>query len=213
MLCIITRETQQSWKSRRLLFSSATNHGCYFHFRQCMRRQLQTGGQQARYDGDRDFQSFVKTIMTIALVLVEHVFKTFEIVCATADIPEEAQSIITYFENTWVGRRMPRKNPKFKHILWNFFDSIIEHYPNTNNFVEAWHRTLHNQFHAKKTSMWKFLERLLRKQSLTEFWFNQCNAGNQEPQRKKYKDKNKRLQVIVDFERKMKIKKSFLLTI
>ena len=112
-----------------LLFPSGLSHGCYFHYRQCVRRHLQTNGKQYLYDSDKDFHLFVKKLISIAFVPVEHVIRAFEAVCVASDIPEDAQSVVLYFENTWIGRKMPKREPKFRHSLWDFFDAIVQNFP------------------------------------------------------------------------------------
>ena len=68
---------------------------------------------------------------------------------------------------------MPKREPKFRHSLWNFFDAIVQNFPTTNNAVVAWHRSLNNQFHAKKLSVWAFFDGLKREQSMTELKITQ----------------------------------------
>lgn len=180
-----------------LLFPKSINRGCYFHYRQCIRRYLQHSGLQGEYDSDIDFNQFVKTIIAVAFVPVEYVSRAFEAVCARDHVPEQAQALIGYFEQTWVGRKTPRLAPKYAHTLWNFYTATVEEYPITNNAVESWHRSLENQFHAKNPSIWSFLEGLLREQAINELKITQQDAGSEAPPRKKYKDKNKRLQTVV----------------
>ena len=156
-----------------LLFPSPLSHACYCHYHQCIRRHLQTNGKQYLYDSDKDFHLFVKKLISIAFVPVEHVIRAFEAVCVASDIPENAQSVILYFENTWIGRQMPKREPKFRHSLWNFFDAIVQNFLTTNNAVEAWHRTFNNQFHAKKPSVLAFFDGLKREQSMTELKITQ----------------------------------------
>ena len=106
------------------------------------------------------------------------------------NISEDDQSVVSYFERIWVGRKIPRKDPKFKHSCCNFFEAILQNYSTTNNTVEIWHGTHSNQLHALKPSVWNFIEGLKREQTITELKINQRNAGLQEP-----REKNSRIKI------------------
>ena len=58
------------------------------------------------------------------------------------DFPENAISVANYFENNYIGRKLPngsRRAPLYSIILWNMFTRVGNHQARTNNYVKGWH--------------------------------------------------------------------------
>ena len=65
-------------------------------------------------------------------------------VTVVAQMPEQLDPIIDYFENNYRGvmHRRGRRRPRFPLELWNLNNRVEEEIPKTNNHVEAYHRHL-----------------------------------------------------------------------
>ena len=79
-------------------------------------------------------------IATIAFVSIADVVTSFEHLINNTEFPEEAQSVLDYFEDTWIGCLICRP-PHFDHVLWNCFDAAKFCASKTNNACEGWHRS------------------------------------------------------------------------
>ena len=117
------------------------------------------------------------------------------------EFPLDAQEVIDYFEDTYIGRLRPgghRRAPLFDLALSNMYDQTIKDLPRTNNAVEGWHRRFQANVRAHHPNFWKFINILKREQSLNHFNISQARAGHQpEPQHRGYQDSNRRIKNIV----------------
>lgn len=143
----------------------------------------------------------MKLLIALALVPPENLGQAFEFLCENNLLPEEAQPVLDYFEDTWIGRlqlRRSRRPPRFPHLLWNCFRNIQENLPKTNNSIEGWHRSFEQQVSCNHPNIWKFISTLKREQSLNELKIIQSLTGNKAtPARKKYRDSLKRIERIL----------------
>ena len=73
------------------------------------------------------------------------------------DFPLDAQAVIDYFEDTYIGRLRPgghRRAPLFNMELWNMYNQTIDDLPRTNNAVEGWHRSFQANVGAYHPNFW-----------------------------------------------------------
>lgn len=180
-----------------IVFPNCLNRGCFFHFCQCVYRKIQNQGLKQRYDSDPEFALNIRMLNALAFVPTEYVIEAFESLCDNNLLPLEAQGVIDYFEDTWIGRpnrRNQRRDPIFSHSMWNCYNAVQNDLPKTNNSVEGWHRAFESQLSASHPSIWKFLDALKREQNLNEVKIEQYVAGAVPVQpRKKYKESGARL--------------------
>lgn len=141
-------------------------------------------------------------IPALAFVPQHDVINAFEIL--QEHLPSEADPIIDYFEDVYVGRvrRNRRGSPSFPISMWNMYDRVLEDLPRTNNSLEGWHNRLQSNISACHPNIWKFLQVLKKEQALNEVIINQMLAGQQgPPKRKKYQDLSTRITNLVrDYE-------------
>ena len=111
------------------------------------------------------------------------------------EFPLDAQEVIDYFEDTYIGRLRPgghRRAPLFDLALWNMYDQMTGDLSRTNNAVEGWHRRFQANVGAYHPNFWNFIDILKREQSLNHVNISQARAGHQsEPQRRRYQDSNR----------------------
>ena len=85
-------------------FPRVVHRGCFFHFCQCIYRKIQANGLKRRYDTNADFALKIRMLSALAFVPTTHIVEEFEFLCDSDILPPEAQSIVDYFEDTWIGR-------------------------------------------------------------------------------------------------------------
>ena len=189
-------------KACKQQFPSVVLKGCFFHFSQCIFRVIQENGLKKKYEEDAEFALNLRYLPAIAYVPVDTVVRAFEILCDADILPSEAEAVVDYFEDTWIGRpdrRNRRRPPKFKLEMWNVYESALLSQPKTNNAVEGWHRTFETQVAGHHPNIWKFLDFLKKEQNYNDVKVDQFLAGNSlQPPRKKYRDSSERIKRIVE---------------
>nr|CAI5844980.1 unnamed protein product [Callosobruchus analis] len=146
----------------------------------CILRKIQTEGLIKKYETEPEFALKMKFLSALAFVPTTDVVEAFEIVCDENMLPEDAQPILDYFEDTWIGRpqrRQHRRSPRFSHSMWNCFNTVVEGLPKTNNSIEGWHRAFEAQISADHPNIWKFVKAIQREQSLHELQIEQYVGG------------------------------------
>lgn len=86
-----------------LLFS-----GCFFHFGQCIWRNIQSVGLKKKYQEDKSFHLNVRKLLALAFVPGLDVIKAYEMI--TGDFADDCDEFLDYFEKTWIGE--PKKRGK-----------------------------------------------------------------------------------------------------
>ena len=100
-------------------------------------------------------------LAALAFVPLPDLIDAFESVAD--EFPLDAQEMIDYFEDTYIGRLHPgghRRAPLFDLALWNMYDQMIGDLPRTNNAVEGWHRRFQANVGAYHPNFWKFIDML-----------------------------------------------------
>ena len=83
-------------------FPDSSKKGCFFHFSKAIIRKIQSLGLQVRFKDDEDFGHKVRMLAALAFVPEPDVINAFEAV--SEDFPLDAQEVIDYFEDTYIGR-------------------------------------------------------------------------------------------------------------
>ena len=180
------------------VFPDITIQGCFYHLSQAIYRKVQNEGLQVQYQNDVDLNMCIRSMAALAFVPVNDIVESFE--TFSDNIPEVAQPVVDYFEDTYIGRqqRRGRRNPRFPHTMWSIHERVVNNLPRTNNNVEGWHRHMQANISAYHPNFWHFLIILRREQALNEVAITQMLAGEPAPkQRPKYRAISQRLQTIV----------------
>ncbi|XP_024889570.1 uncharacterized protein LOC112465968 [Temnothorax curvispinosus] len=186
-------------------FPDAEISGCHFHFGQRIWRKVQSVGLQVRYGQDSNFVLSIKMLVALAFVPVDDVINAFETLTQSeyfSEDNESVESVLGYFETTWIGsldRRKRRRSPCFPIYMWNCYDAVVNDLLRTNNAVEGWHRAFNERVRISHASINKFINVLKSEQSTLELLIAQSRAGRkvQNKKRKKYADYDKRLKNVV----------------
>lgn len=180
------------------VFPGATQIGCFFHFSQCIFRQVQTNGLLTDY-ADRDFSLFIRCLAALAFVPVDDVVTNFDILIDVG-YPDRAELMVNYFEDNFIGRpdrRGIRRQPLFPVKSWNVFERVLESLPRTNNGVEGWHNAFQRSLMCSHPSVWRLIEHLQKEEGLQKFAITQLLAGQVVKARKVYRVCNERISNIV----------------
>ena len=86
--------------------TAAVNLGCFFHFGQCIWREIQSLGLQNKYINDEKFRINVKKLMDLAYVPVSDVIKAYSSIATDFDV--EDNDLLHYFERVWIGPKKGR---------------------------------------------------------------------------------------------------------
>lgn len=184
-----------------LIFISFLFLGCFFHFKQAVYRKVQEKGLKIRYDTDSKFAQKIRLLCALAFLPAEKVVDVFEEMLEKQVIPDEAQDIVNYFEDVWVGRpdrRNKRRQPLFKVDIWNCYSNVTMDLPKTNNKMEGWHNSFSSLLSCSHPVIWKFIDTIKMEQAKNEFIIEKYNAGEDgPPQKKKYKNQQACLKSVV----------------
>lgn len=85
--------------------------------------------------------------------------------------PDDAQQIVNYFEDVYVGRpdrRNIRKPIRFKIEMWNCFLNVTMDLPKTNNKMKRWHNSFSTHLNCSHPIIWKFIDILKMEQAKNE---------------------------------------------
>lgn len=124
---------QAAIKAAQSVFPQTQIAGCYFHFCQCIFRQVQRCGLQTIYSNDTNFAQHIRCLAALAFVPTDRVFEYFqsllkftffkEKIDGKSDVDIGVQRLLEYMENTWIGKTVRRKYVPgiFPLQLWNVY--------------------------------------------------------------------------------------------
>ncbi|CAF4772830.1 unnamed protein product [Rotaria socialis] len=128
----------------------ATVQGCFFHFKQCLWRQINSHGLQKLFVDDRQVRRYLKNFGCLAL------------------IPE--QFVIEEFEKLQVD------SPDSLDAIWSCFSRLDNQLPRTNNSNEDWHRAVQHSVRLNP-SIYESIKDLQMEQHATLVMAEQLQAG------------------------------------
>ena len=182
-------------------FPNTNIYGCFFHFGQCLWREIQRSGLQTWYNDPRN-AIIVKSFQALAFVPVSDVVDTFtELVSSLDDETDEILSgFLGYFEATWIGviQRGRRRRPLFEPRMWNTFERTAHGLPRTTNSLEGWHRAFEQRMAVTHPSVCRLVSKLRKEQSDWELTIEMVNSGVALRSKKKYQILNTRLMSIIE---------------
>ena len=114
-----------------------------------------------------------------------------------ANCPSDMDAFCDYFEYTWIGNST--RVPVFEKFLWNQYDTVLANLPRSNNMVEGWHNGFQSLVGTTNPTLWTFLSALKKEETLTfkkKVDWRMRRAP--EPQKKKWRDHNSRLNALVE---------------
>ena len=153
--------------------------GCFFHLSQNIFRKIQSKGLTNQYLEDPEFAITMRMLPCLAFVPEHDISDSFTILMA--DFPQCALEIGEYFEQTYIGKRLPnqtRRIPPFPIRFWNMHDRVINKTARTNNVVEGWNNAFQSSISCSHPSFPKFVKLLHREQGIQDVNYAKWEGGN-----------------------------------
>lgn len=170
------------------VFPESDVNGCFFHFCQCLYRQVQANGLQTLYQDDPVFATNIRCLAALAFVPVGDVVRRFnelkkfdffmKKLAGTTAVDVGVQKLLEYMETNWVGSK-PRRTYKpgnFALDLWNVYELTLQCFPRTNNTIEGWHNAIFALF-GIHPNIFKFIKGIKLEQDATEVMINKLFGG------------------------------------
>lgn len=192
---ILSDFEQAAHRAIEEVFPNAEVVGCFFHLSQNLWRQIQkTPGLVAQYKERDEIRKHCKFLLALAFVPAKDVPFVFEIL-KEEGFPEEMNTIVNYWESTYVGTRTEGILPVFQISIWNMYERLQSHLPRTNNSLEAWHNSFQQIVNCHYPSLARFLNKLKQEQSNSEIFITRFRTGFRatECAKNKYFQTNQRL--------------------
>ena len=134
----------------------------------------------------------------MAFVPIQHLIEAFETLEEV--IPDEMLPLLDYFERTYIGRRLRarRRDPPHSHDFWNVHVRVSNGDARTNNKVEGHYNLINKMLSMQHPTIWKFVEALTKLQNINKNKIEALCAQGSPAKRRKYKDLDARLKIIVE---------------
>ena len=116
------------------------------------------------------------------------------------DFPASALNVATYFEDTYIGKRIPdqsRRVPQFPIRIWNMYERVQGELARTNNVVEGWHNAFQTSISCSHPTISKLFNVLQREQSIQEATLVKWEAGQRKLASKKSMERNESILALV----------------
>ena len=121
-----------------------------------------------------------------------------------ADFPQSAMEVAEYFEETYIGRRLPdqtRRLPPFPVRFWSMYTRVLNQTARTNNSVEGWHNAFQSGLSSPHPNFPKLMKHLQREQAIQDVNVAKWESGNIHLQSKSTKERNERLlNLVLDYD-------------
>ena len=112
------------------------------------------------------------------------------------DFPQFAKAVAEYFEETYIGRRLPdqtRRIPPYPIRFWNMYTRVLNQTARTNNSVEGWHNAFQSGLSSPHPSFTRLLRHFQRQQAIQDVNVVKWENGNIHTQSISTKERNERL--------------------
>ena len=179
---------------------------CDAHFKRAVRKHIQSSHLQTAYNSNVAFQTFVRYLWGLSLVPVDNVLSVWENYIVP-NIPDDADvqwgaaeddinDFIDYFEKTWIGgkniRTNARRNPKFRHHLWNKFEAVCHGNSTTTNSSEGYNHALQMSL-PNHANIWVVIKQFKSEDALMAVKLRDAAIGiDVDAGRKKVKEREQR---------------------
>ncbi len=176
--------------------------GCFYHLSQSVYRRIQSEGLVTDYITDEALGKYLRMLPALALLPTDTVVPAFE-EAFDEDYPlydRRAQSVIDYFEDTYIGRsrRRGRDSPLFPIGLWNVHERSLRGAARTNNAIEGWHNAFQSHMGSNSPNIWRFITILRREVGLVHDQVRALARGLPLPKRRRvYRDVQVRVENIL----------------
>ncbi|CAF1024296.1 unnamed protein product, partial [Brachionus calyciflorus] len=162
------------------IFPECEIHGCFFHLKKSIWRNVQDCGLVTDYTTNEEIRMYCKMLACLAFVPIDDVIIAFESLKKVVT-NSSLQKLYTYFEKFYIGpmtrdRYPKRKTPQFQIEQWNCHDRTLQGLPRTNNNLEGWHHALQSNIKSHPHLLC-LIDSLKLEQSNTENLYIQLSTG------------------------------------
>lgn len=158
----------------REVFPETKIAGCFFHYRQCIQKWLQSNRLLKLYKSNMEVRIHVEKMAALCYLPVESVEDGFSMVMETS--PSELDAKVSDF-NDYMYEQWVSKNVE----TWNIFDR-----PDvcmTNNACETWHKNMNSFLASRNPNLWVIVELLRDDQAFNTDRFARFNTEGGERRR------------------------------
>jgi hypothetical protein len=201
---VLTDFEQAAINASHAEFQGVQNKGCHFHLAQSVYRKIQAAGLSTRYSTDEEFSLLIRHIPALAFLLPDDIPTAFDQL--KNNIPIEANTIVNWFEDTYVHGRIRRvlRNgnllrhpPLFPPTFWSVVDNMEYAFPRTQNSVEAWHRRWDTIVGSAHVGVFKIIKKMQKEQNQVELDIEaNLRGARRPPQRRQAATREMRIQTI-----------------
>ncbi|CAG8612441.1 16510_t:CDS:2, partial [Dentiscutata heterogama] len=131
-------------------FISTQSKGCFFHLSQNVYRKVRDARLATQYGTNESFSIKICQIPALAFLSSSEIPGAFNEL--KGQIPEEADSIVKWFEKIYICRQSVYEN--------NEYD-----FPRTNNSVETWHRRWETLIGSSNLNIFRFIKEIQKEQN------------------------------------------------
>ena len=94
---------------------------------------------------------------------------------------EDVNDFLDYLEKTWIGalnqRTGQRRNPKFKHELWNKYQAVLDEDPTTTNSSEGYNNAIQLSI-PRNANVFSIIKQFITEDSLVEIKLRDAAIGS-----------------------------------
>ncbi|KAL3096209.1 hypothetical protein niasHT_026149 [Heterodera trifolii] len=192
--CNKTKQQKTRVNALRAKHPQCSINFCLFHLVRNMKARL-TNEQTHRFKTDAAFARAAKMVTSLAFVPLADL--TPALAALEDHLPNELESVLDWFVINYVGRLRnngTRTRPLFRPEEWSVYERTMNSTDRTNNFAEAYHRTLQHAIGQGHPPIWKFINILRERQKIIDVDFEHCLAGNAPPMKaNRYREADKRI--------------------
>lgn len=174
-------------------FPETLHKGCFFHLCQNLWRKIQASGLATQYGSDEDFSIKLRYLTALAFLPVSEIPNAFDEIKSL--MPSNAQTVVEYFENTYVHgtvrrafRNRPgiRNPPLFPPSLWSVYELLENNYPRTQNVVEGWHQRWLTLLGKQHVGVYTIIKEMRKEQHQTELYIESILRGEPPPNKRQH---------------------------
>ncbi|XP_077293964.1 uncharacterized protein LOC143916644 [Arctopsyche grandis] len=186
------------------VFPGVENKVCFFHFGQCVWRNIQKSGLADNYQNDRVFALKLRQLTALAFVPAVGIPAALEVLRPT--MPVEANVVVKWLDEHYVNGKdniqpdgtVTRIPPRYPPEMWSIYSSTIDCLPRTQNVVEAWHRRWETLVGRAHVGFHKIMVEFQKEQNTVESVVEQILEGAPRPKlRREAISRESRIQFIV----------------
>ena len=146
--------------SIRLILPGTRVIGCLFHYGQVIWRQTTSFGLRSAYDNDVAVKNSVNYLLALPwliflMFLIRYIMQLKRQSSLFGNMSKQV-----YVRGRRVRGRRRASTPLFPPEIWNAYESCLNGFIRTNNFMEAWPSKFAKVIATKHSQLWNFIEQI-----------------------------------------------------